>query len=839
MTSALRKRAWPIVLVNLIVAMGTLTAHWPTLGAQAITFDDDEYLTENPLVQHPSWASARRFITEIAEPSTVRGYYQPLSMISLMLDHALGGRADRLGPFHRTSLLLHATNAVLVSLLLYLLFGRVIPAAMVALLFGLHPMTIESVAWIAERKTLLAAFFALISLLNYVQYARTKRFSFYVASMMAFLCSLLSKPSATPLPLLLLLLDYWPLGRLTLSNRTATLTNRAATVRERNIVPLHSTSLVRTIVLEKLPFLLAAALSAVVTMISQGNTYGLTLPHERGLLTISLVVCHNLIFYFQKMLWPYTLSWYCAYPSPFSVTHPAILTGLIGTIALITALLISLRWTRAWAIGVSAFGIALLPTMGIVSFWGLIAADRFVYFPAIGLSIPLAWALGRLYTGKKLATATWTVLAAWTVSLGLSTHFQLSHWRDSESLSRRMVELVPDAAVPRVGLGNAFQARGQIGESIVEYQHALRLEPDNSNALTALGAAFARAGRIDDAVAQYTRALQVKPDDVRAMNNLGVALMEQKRFEDAVIQYRKAVAKKPDYAAAYQNLATALVSLGRNQEALDQAHIALRLSPHNPRTYQHLGGIYAATGRIDEAIGAVRKAIELSPTYPEAHDRLATLLIARGELAQAAYHWHEATRLRPDHAPYHLKLGNALASQDRLTDAETQYREVLQLDAKNKNKNESTLARANLAQILTDQKRFDESIALYREALALQPNDADLQYCHALALHKADRSLEAITAYQESLRIQPDNLPALNNLGAALADLGRFDEAVDTYRRAIALDPKNVTIRINLAGLLSRQGQTDAALTLFREALLLDPTQTQLQPRIEELTKHH
>ena len=243
-----------LALLLLSVAVLVVAVHWPALSAEVYTFDDTQYLTENPLVQNPSWAAAGRFLREVLEPSTVNGYYQPLSMISLMLDHATGGRVSNFRPFHRTSLGLHVANTALVIVLLYLLLRRAWAAAMVGLLFGLHPMTVEPIAWIGERKTLLAAFFALWSLVAYVGYARRGSRTWYRTCLALFVLALMSKPTTTPLPVLMLLLDYWPLRRL----------NRRA-------------------ILEKFPLLLIAAVSAWITFESQRRTAAVALPTEKPL----------------------------------------------------------------------------------------------------------------------------------------------------------------------------------------------------------------------------------------------------------------------------------------------------------------------------------------------------------------------------------------------------------------------------------------------------------------------------------------------------------------------------------------------------------------------------
>ena len=262
-----------VPLLLLLVVATTLVTHWPVLSSSALWLDDHEYVVENPLVRHPGWHSAGQFFTEVLRPSTVSGYYQPLTMISLMADYAIGGEDGSLRPYHRTNLVLHALNAALVALFLYLLFGQPWVAAMLGVLFGCHPMTVETVAWLAERKTLLATFFALLCLILYVLHTRRRGWKLYAVALLMFVLALLSKPTTTPLPVLLLLLDYWPLRRLS----------------------------VRALV-EKVPFLVVAGVSAVITYASQAEAGAVTLPQQQSPLTIPLILCHNILFYPYKMI---------------------------------------------------------------------------------------------------------------------------------------------------------------------------------------------------------------------------------------------------------------------------------------------------------------------------------------------------------------------------------------------------------------------------------------------------------------------------------------------------------------------------------------------------------
>ena len=310
------------VILLVVVGIIVVAAHWPAVRAKALMLDDDQYLVENRLVQNPSWTSAKRFVTEVLRPSTVRGYYQPLTMISLMLDVAMGGDVDNLSQFRLTSISLHVANSLLLVIFLYLLFGQIAPAAMAGLLYGVHPVAIESVAWIAERKTLLAAFFALWGLIFYVLYVRRQKWRYGIICLVMYVLSLLSKPAVVAMPVLLVLLDLWPFRRFG-----------------------------RRAILEKLPLFVIGAVFSVITFISQSGTSAVKLPGESGLVRLLLTFCHNIVFYLYNFLWPVNLSWYYAFPEPFDISHPAVLFGVIGTCVLMVVLLLSLRWMWCLLVG--------------------------------------------------------------------------------------------------------------------------------------------------------------------------------------------------------------------------------------------------------------------------------------------------------------------------------------------------------------------------------------------------------------------------------------------------------------------------------------------------------
>jgi len=684
------------LLAFLIIAVSgvVLLAHWPGLSAKALCFDDNQYLTDNILVQNPSWRSARRFLTEIFAPSTVQGYYQPLAMISLMLDYALGGRENNLLPFHLTSLILHIANTALIIVLLYLLFGQPWVAAAAGLLFGVHPMTVEPIPWVGERKTLLAAFFGLWLLVFYVCYARTGRKKFYAAVFAMYLLALMSKPTTTTLPLVLLLMDYWPLRRL----RWQTL-------------------------LEKLPLFALGGVFAIITYVSQNRTAGAAMPAQFGLAHVSLVLCHNIIFYLYKIVWPANLSPHYHFPEPLAMAHPMVLAGVIGTCILIPLLLVSLRWTRALLTGWLIFFMAVLPTMGVVGFTIVIAADKYAYLPSVGLLMVLAALLSSFckagHTVIKVALAAIMILASSAVETVITRHY-LSYWRDSVSLYSHMLRLSPGAAEVYDSLGNAFQSQGKVDDAINCYRQALRISPGYAKVYYNLALLLQSQNKLDDAVNCYRQAIKFNPDYAKAYYNLGHLLQSQGKLEPAVACYRRAITIKPDFADAHHNLAFILVSQGRLDEAISHYRQALLIRPGDYETYNNLGIAYEAKGDFNQAINYYRNTIRLRPDYAQAYYNLACVLQSQGRLDDAVDYYRRTIRIKPDYEKAFNNLGVALRAQNKLDEAIGCFRQAISI------RPDYIEAHNNLAKILLAQGKADEAILSLKTSLEAKRSPAVL-----------------------------------------------------------------------------------------------------------------
>ena len=777
--SGVFSRALPIILV-LVVAAAVVGIYWPVLSTQALSLDDRQYLVDNALVKQPSLESVGRFFGELWQPSTVRGYYQPLAMISLMADCALGGGSDNLQPFRTTALCLHVLNSLLVVLFVYVLFGQLGPAAAVGLLFGVHPLTVESVAWLAQRKTLLGTFFALWSFILYIRYTRRQGRPAYGASLGMYVLALLAKPTTIMLPLAMLVLDYWPLRRLS-----------------------------RRCLLEKLPFFIVGACSAVVTFISQSQTAGTALPTEDVMLRVPLVLCHNVVFYLHKFVWPVHLAVHYSYPDPLSLSHSMVLAGVVGTILLIIVLLLSLRWTRAFLAGSALFYVVIFPALGVVGFMEAVAGDRFAYLPAIGVLLPLAWLVSVGWGGKPRSggvVVRRVVLVALVLVVasaeGRATRRYLAHWQDTEEHFRYMIAATPNAPMLRYGLGYCLQGKGDLDGAIGEYREALRLRPGFADVHHDLGVALHDQGKIGEAISSYRKALEISPDLRAARRHLALAFDAEGEIHDAIEQYGLALALDEADADTHNRLAQALVNTGKIEQAMTHFASAIRLRSDFVEARNGLGVALDSVGRLEEARQQYREALRIDPEYSEAHNSLANTLLKMGRQGEALQHYRQALEIKPAYAEAHYNLAVLLASQGQREEAIAHYEKALQARA------DYFEAHNNLANTLAQSGRLEEAIAHYRQALRIQPELVEGHRNLAIVLSWRGRTAEAVKVYREGLWFMPETGETYFMLGKLLDLDGRRGEAIEQYQAALRLDPHHAEARRRLAGALAQTQET-------------------------------
>ena len=747
--SSRQKMPEAVILAILLaaVAVCVVAAHWPALTAQASSFDDEQYLHKNKLVQEPSWGSAWRFLSEVLKPSTVAGYYQPLAMISLMLDYAMGGRSDNLLPFHITSLCLHVINTLLIIVFLYKLFGSVWPAVIAGLLFGLHPMTVEPIPWVSERKTLLAMFFALWCLIIYVRYAHSGDRRYLVGCVVMYVLALLSKPTTVPLAVLLLLLDYWPLKRF----------GKAA-------------------ILEKVPLFIIMVISVFITVVSQSRSAGgVLMPTEYEPVRIPLVICHNIIFYLYKIVWPVKLTSHYPIPIPFEFSHPAVFSGVIGTVIFLSLLLMSHRWTRAMLTGWLFFFVGMLPTMGIIGFTNVLASDKYAYFPSVGLLMVLAlfFEKTRGYVPNKSASRIFgvggsmvrrVIVAVIIVLIAGSefivTHRYLYYWQDSERLYRYMLGLAPNSASVHLDLANIVLKKGRREEAIKHYKEAIKHGGNLVEAYFNLGFTYFLEGRYDEALEQYSAVLKMKESYGRIHYHIANALMKKGENDKAIEYYNEALRRRPDDAEAYNNLALVLVAEGKIDEAIKNYNKCLEINSESVEVLNNLGNALAKQGRYEEAAGHLKRALSLDRNFEVTYYNLGNALSQMGRNGEAVVYFREAVRLRQGDADAHYGLGLVLDRLEEFDEAVKHYQRAIELKA------DYAEAYYRLGVIFANRQDIDKAIEQFERVLRIYPEDAEMHYNVGTLLVQKGRIDEAIEEFRTALRLAPDMAEARERMDA-------------------------------------------------------------------------
>ncbi len=590
------------------VALVACLAHASAIRGGFLNWDDDTYLLDNPLVEAISPEHLARMFT-----SSHAANWHPLTWLSHAADLALFGRAP--AGHHAVSVLLHAANAALLFLALRGLTGAGGRSAAVALLFGAHPLRVESVAWLSERKDLLCGFFVIATLAAHARHAARPSPARYAAVVGAHALALLSKPMAVTVPIVLLILDAWPLRRLSLAA-----------------------------LLEKVPLLALSAAAGVATVAAQsagGATVALeAIPlHDRAGNAFVAVAS-----YVAKTLAPIGLSPYTPFPGVAGAPpRPDVVVALSALAVGGASAAVSRAARRApyFAVGWAWFLVMLVPVVGLVQVGSQAMADRYTYLPTVGLLVAIVWGLGDAFAGAwnaagrhptarrralAIAAAPAAAVALAVVVLAALSWKQTAHWRDSESLWRRALEIGPPSAVAHNNLGRALVA----------------------------------AGRVDEGIARYAEALRLDPDFELAHFNLGIALASQGRGGEAMAAFEAALRARPDFPEARYQIANRLARAGRVDEAIAAYRELVRAAPRHALAQYDLGVLLAARGERDEAIARFRAAIAARPRYAEALVNLAALLVERGDLAEARRLARRVLAGAPAPAPAQAEQARAL-----------------------------------------------------------------------------------------------------------------------------------------------------------------------------------
>lgn len=615
-----RRTARDLLAATVALILLALLLYRPSLSGDFVRLDDFQYVVDNELVRKPSLSGILTFFSEVRKPSTVEGYYQPLTMVSLMADVLLAGGSEYPGPFifHLTSILLHALNAVLVMAIARKLTGGLVIPVLTGVLFLVHPAQVESVSWISQRKTVLATLFALGSVWVYLNHGvspKTGRWVPLAAAMALYILASLAKPTVMLLPLVFPLLDIWPLGRRVVKS-----------------LP------------EKIPFFIMMILTAYVAWVSQASSAVLHRPslHAEGAVLKWLgLLCYNVTLYAGNVVWPFSLSPYRAMPDDLTFSNPVIVAGVLATVGLVVIWYVSIKHCPPLFVGLTSFGILLLPALGPVRFMGSCVADRFTYLPIVFLLLPLAVGVKRLEKPlRHRAWLAWAGLGALAVPLCILMQAQQGVWRNSKALWTHVAEAVPSLSKAQGNLALVALDEERFAAAEEHLQRAMETEPENADFLHLLGRVYVRTDRAAQAVPLLEKALQNGLGRAQPTGHMSLAeayvVLGDLAAARAACDKAVALGRTPgDTYAGIGNVAMRFAQ--RYDVAVEYDRLAVAADPENAVHHWNLGTALHAAGLLSEALREYERTIELNRRQGGVMPELeAEVVKLRRQLAPAA-----------------------------------------------------------------------------------------------------------------------------------------------------------------------------------------------------------
>ncbi|MBI5216559.1 MAG: tetratricopeptide repeat protein [Ignavibacteriae bacterium] len=594
-------------VIILLLSVATVIAFAGVVESGFTNIDDNGYVTQNAQVK--SGISWQTVVWSFS--TTKHANWHPLTWLSLALDKSLFGLDARY--FHATNLFLHLLSSILLFLVLERMTRSRWQSAFVAFVFALHPLHVESVAWISERKDVLAGFFWMLTMGAYSFYHQSSQKKYYYITLIFFMLGLMAKPMLVTLPFVLLLLDYWPLNRISLSN--------VSTGREKKqpIIPLKQS------LLEKLPFIILAIASSIITFIAQRQgeamNLGDALPfHER---LINAIISYAQ--YIGKTFVPTNLAVF--YPHPGSDFSPGMLAGATILLSLITIVVWKQKTQRPFlAFGWLWFLGTLIPMLGIVQVGMQGMADRYMYVPIIGLAVMLAWGVPSLMNQwKNHRTILLVTFVFVTLSMMFATRTQVSYWKNSKTILEHTLSVTTDNYFAHYCLGLDFADSGKTDEAILHFREALRINPSYPLTHNNLGAALSRKGNFDEAIPLFRESIRLMPSHPPTYNNFGVTLAQQGKLDEAETQWLRAIELDPEFADAHANLGRLFFLQEKTEEAIQHFETAIRLDANHVNAHFNYGNVLAKAGKVEEAKFHYSEALRVAPGFQAARTALRQL----------------------------------------------------------------------------------------------------------------------------------------------------------------------------------------------------------------------
>ncbi len=712
-------------LRSVVLAAAVLAVYAQVRRYGFVEFDDQTYVTANPMVLRGLTAEGLRW----AFTSGHTGNWHPVTWLSHMADVALFGVAP--GAHHLVNVALHVANTVLLFAVLRRMTGAAWPSFVVAALFGLHPLHVESVAWVSERKDVLSTLFWLLTLWAYARYAERRSGRWYVAALVFFALGLMAKTMLVTVPFVLLLIDAWPLQRVAWPATSRPGPRHRAHRRARTAPGTTIASLLR----EKIPFFVVTAAFSATALLTQREAGAMV---RDGGPSLGLRVENALIAYTRylgKTVWPVNLAVLYPYDPDLSVSTAA---AAAVALAAVTVASTCIAPRRPYAlVGWLWFVGTLCPVIGLVQVGNQAMADRFTYVPLIGIFIAVVW--GAADVASRWAVPRPVVVAGTAGLLGVlavAAFRQAALWRDGETLLSHAAAVTEGNYIAHNNLGVALAARGDADAALRHYREAVRIKPDYADGHDNVASILKRQGRIDEAIAEYRLAIRygnAAGDDARlhlanVHHELALLLYARGERDDAITHLREAVRLQPDFAGAHFNLGNAYRDTGRLDDAATEYRETVRLVPADAEAHANLGALLSERGRIDEARAELITALHYDPHSDVALTNLGIALRRQGTPGDAVAALRELVARTPDAPEARHQLGIALI------EANDPEAAIAHLEWTVERRPEDPHAQNDLGVALTRTGRLDEAIHHLREALRIDPELSDAQYDLQVAL---------------------------------------------------------------------------------------------------------
>jgi tetratricopeptide (TPR) repeat protein len=715
------------LLVCLVLVIVILALYWPLSHNDFINYDDNLYVSENHQVS--SGLTVKGMLWSFQ--TTYFCNWHPLTWLSHMADVELYGL--NAGRHHLTNVLFHIANTVLLFILLKAMTGAVWPSAFVAALFALHPLHVESVAWVSERKDLLSTFLGILTLISYAQYTQQRRRSWYGLALLFFILGLMAKPMLVTLPFLLLLLDYWPLGRLNISKGF-------------RLQPAGGVSSVYSLILEKLPFFVLTTASCVVTYYAQ-QSGGAMVPfdmHPMGLRVANAIVAY--VGYIGKMLWPVNLAIFYPLSDSFTFWKVAAAAALLLSISL--GVLVQIRRRPYLAVGWFWYVGTLVPVIGLVQVGGQAMADRYTYIPLIGLFIMIAWWGADSFRGWKYKRIFLSCTAGMAViALMILTNSQIRHWANSVALFEHTVKATGGTWVAYNNLANALNDAGKTDEALRHYEIALQKGP---------------------------------PEPEGIYNNMALVLASVGRNREAIEHYSEALRINPNYADAHINLGAVLARQGKIAEATRHYFEALRAKPNFAQAHYNMGNFLLAQGEIDAAVSRYSKAVHFNPSFAESYNGLGLALMQTGKLEEAVFYFRKATNVRPSFRDGQRNLKLAESIYDRIYQAVSGMRGALRFDLETPDLN------IKMIELLEKKKKLEETLNQFQKTLSLQPGFTEFDQNNIAIVLEVKRKYEQkLELFRRISEVRPDSAEANYHIACIYARKRQAQQSISWLNQAI------------------------------------------------------